>query len=433
VQTVEHNTNVGSSEADASLQIEANFGKPLKQEDFDKVARRRFQDPKPQIKGRFWYIRVWQDVFEGRTLTRKRQRIKLAPASMPEREAKKIAAEVLRPMNQGLISVGSAVNFTEYVDNTYNPTVLPLLAVTTQESYTAMIGKYLKPSFGDACLRDLSPLALQKYFSGMAREGIAHPSIVKVRDTLSSVLRSAVRFQFLITNPLDGLQLPPDKRGRRSRPFISPQQFDALVAMVPEPYATMLHVAVWTGLRVSELIGLKWRCVHADSLSIEERFCRGDWSAPKTQASAATIGVDPGVIARIQQLKTLTVDIRAGCAVRTYNLVKADGPNDLVFQSVKDGKPMRDNNVLKRFIKPAAFKLGIPFVNWRCLRTSHATWLVQAGADPKSVQGQMRHSRISTTMDIYAQVVPEAQRRAVTKLSAFAKNRVPERVPIVVQ
>jgi site-specific recombinase XerD len=97
------------------------------------------------------------------------------------------------------------------------------------------------------------------------------------------------------------------------------------------------------------------------------------------------------------------------------------------------GKPMRDGNVLKRFIKPAASRLGITFVNWRCLRTSYATWLVQSGADPKSVQGQMRHTRISTTMDIYAQVVPEAQRRAVEKLSLFAKTRVPERVPIVVQ
>jgi site-specific recombinase XerD len=73
---------------------------------------------------------------------------------------------------------------------------------------------------------------------------------------------------------------------------------------------------------------------------------------------------------------------------------------------VKAGKPMSDGNVLQRFVKPAARKLGLS-VDWRCLRRSHATWLVQAGADPKSVQGQMRHSRISTTLDIYAQQVAE--------------------------
>ena len=251
-------------------------------------------------------------------------------------------------------------------------------------------------------------------------DGISHNS--KIRDTLSSILRSAVDVEYLNKNPMEGLRLPLDKRPRQAKPTIKPEQFADLVQLIPEPYATMLYVAVWTGLRVSEVIGLKWRCIHADSITVEERYFRGDWSIPKTDASAATIGVSPEVIARIHRLKALTVAVRAGRATRRYQVVKSAGPDDLVFQSVKDGKPMRANNILKRFIKPAASQVGVPFVNWRCLRTSHATWLVQAGADPKSVQGQMRHSRISTTMDIYAQIVPAAQRRAIEKLSEFAKD-----------
>jgi site-specific recombinase XerD len=97
-----------------------------------------------------------------------------------------------------------------------------------------------------------------------------------------------------------------------------------------------------------------------------------------------------------------------------------------VSESAVSGRPMNDQNILKRHIQPAARKMGLPFVNWRCLRTSHATWLVQAGADPKSVQGQMRHSRISTTMDIYAQIVPTAQRRALEQLAEFAKDATPD-------
>jgi len=127
------------------------------------------------------------------------------------------------------------------------------------------------------------------------------------------------------------------------------------------------------------------------------------------------------VIARIHRLKTLTVDVRAGRAVRRYKVVKADGLDELVFQSVKDGKPMSDGNVLKRHIKPAARCLGFK-VTWSSLRTSCATWMVQAGADPKSVQGQMRHSRISTTMDIYAQFVPEGQKQAVQRLREYVRE-----------
>lgn len=89
-----------------------------------------------------------------------------------------------------------------------------------------------------------------------------------------------------------------------------------LIEFIPEPYASMVFMAVLTGLRVSELIGLKWRCIHSDSISVAQRYFRGDWSVPKTQASAATIGVSPAVIARILRLKTLSVEVRAGRAVR---------------------------------------------------------------------------------------------------------------------
>jgi integrase len=114
------------------------------------------------------------------------------------------------------------------------------------------------------------------------------------------------------------------------------------------------------------------------------------------------------------------VKVRAGYGTRLFKLVKSDGPNDLVFQSVKDGRPMNDQNILKRHLQPAAEKLGL-YLNWRALRTSHATWLVQAGADVKSVQAQMRHSRSSTTLDVYAMAVPATQRQAIEKLTEFAK------------
>lgn len=61
------------------------------------------------------------------------------------------------------------------------------------------------------------------------------------------------------------------------------------------------------------------------------------------------------------------------------------------------------------------------WVNWRTLRTSHAVWLKLVGPDPKDAEGQMRHSRISTTMDIYTQFVSESQVRVVEKLSKLVQ------------
>ena len=103
---------------------------------------------------------------------------------------------------------------------------------------------------------------------------------------------------------------------------------------------------MWDG--VSELVGLRWRNVHGDAITIEERYCRGDWGAPKSAASNATIPVNRAVIDRIERLKTMTVEVKAGRTTRHYRVVKSDGPDDLVFQSLQNGSPMRDNSILSK-------------------------------------------------------------------------------------
>ena len=390
------------------------------------MARRRHQNPEPKKHGNYWTLVVWKDEFQNGKLERRQLRVRLAPLETKWREVLRLRDQYLRPLNQGLIAIGSATNFRNFVEQTYIPLEMPLLARTTQQRYSGVLEHYLLPTFGELSLSELTPMTLQKYFSGMSNWKLSGESRHKLRTVLASLLRTAVKkYGLLITNPIEGIQLPPNKTGkRRAKPFLSPEQFDELVSRMPEPYATMVYVATYSGLRISELIGLKWHDLGFDSIAIDERYCRGDWSEPKSNASNTTIGVDRSVIERIHRLKLLTVEVKAGLAIRKYKLVKSDGPDDLVFQSVQHGKPMRDNNILTRHIKPAGRELGLGFVNWRCLRTSRATWMIEAGANPKDVQGQMRHSRIQTTLDIYAQFVPDSQRRAIEQTSKMAAERI---------
>jgi integrase len=271
------------------------------------------------------------------------------------------------------------------------------MAKSTQDRYSGVIKNYLKPQFWNLSLRDITPLTIDRYFAGMRGTDLQYESIDKIRDVLASMLTSAIRYGLLVKNPAEGVWLPRARRGKTSKPWITQKQFSDLVEFISEPYATMLYTAVYTGLRVSELIGLRWNDVHEDSITIDERYVRGDWGTPKSEASKDTIPVNRAVIERILRLKTLTVEVKAGRAARRYKVVKSDGPNDLVFQSVAKGAAMRDNNILKRHIKPAARKLGLDFVNWRCLRSSYATWLKQAKVDVKDAQKLMRHSRVTTT------------------------------------
>src|SRR5262249_48675729 len=152
-------------------------------------------------------------------------------------------------------------------------------------------------------LRDMSTLTLQKCFSGMGTSYLSGDTVLKIREVLSSVLGSAVRYDLLIKNPMLGVEIPRTKvvNKKKQKPHISPEEFQRLMEFIEEPYATMVYVAVFTGLRVSELVGLKWE----DALTVDERYCRGDWSVTKTTGSAATIGVGASVTARIHRLKTL--------------------------------------------------------------------------------------------------------------------------------
>jgi hypothetical protein len=236
----------------------------------------------------------------------------------------------VRPLNQGLESLGSATNFEHYIETIYKPVVKPLMATTSFDRTRGVLDNYLIPAFGNCCLRDLTALTLQTYFSKLTtsttKQTLSHESRDKIRDVLSSALRFAVQHDLLVRNPAESLRIPPDKRGKkRNKPYLTPQQFDLLVGMIPEPYASMVYVAIYTGLRVSELAGLRWNDIGASSITIDERFCRGDWEAPKSEASNATIGVNSCVIDRIHRLKGLTVEVRAGNAIRKYKVAKSDG------------------------------------------------------------------------------------------------------------
>ena len=103
------------------------------------------------------------------------------------------------------------------------------------------------------------------------------------------------------------------------------------------------------------------------------------------------MAVNQTVIERIQRLKSLEVAVRAGRAVRRYKLVKSSGPDDLVFQSVRTGAPMRDNNILVRHIKPAAAKLGHPLGQLAGAAAFVCDVAKMAGADVKDAQALMRH------------------------------------------
>lgn len=399
----------------ASLLVEQIPSEPSPQGGgFEKMARRRYQKPTPKRRGNQWSILVREDVVEDGQRKRKTKRIPLGPKVLTRAEAERLRDDYLANINQASVGIGGAILFRDFA-RIYERDVLPTLASTTRARTKSVLKNHLNPELGNLMLREITLEPLQRYFGRLPGEP---ESVDKVKDVLSAVLRTAVDYGRLSTNPAEKVRLKKRKINK-PKPFLRVDQFYTLLELIAEPYATMMYVGAFTGLRVSELAGLTWGNVGADTITVDQRYSRGDLDQPKSEASRATISVDTHVVDRIHGLKSVEVVLRAGRANRRYKAVKSDRPADLVFQSPVKGAPMRDNNVLVRHLKPAARKLDIGWVNWQVLRRSCATWMDQAQVSVKDAQGLMRHSRASTTQDIYQQVVPESQRRAVRKLTAF--------------
>ena len=396
---------------------------------FERMARRRYQKPTPKKRGNQWTILVREDGVEDGQRIRKVSRVSLGPASLTRAEAERLRDDYLAAINQAQVAIGGACLFRDFA-RLYERDVFPILASTSRERSQSVLKTHLNPEFGDRMLREITLERVQEYFTRVQQSSLSPESVDKIRDVLSAVLRTAVEYGRLSSNPAEKIRLKKRKL-TKPKPFLRVEQFFMLLELIAEPFATMIYVGVFTALRVSELAGLLWRNVHASSITVEQRYCRGDWDEPKSAASKGTIAVDEHVIEGIERLKSLEVVVRAGRGQRRYPAVKSAGPDDLVFQAVAKGAPIRDNNVLARHIKPAARSLGLGWVNWQVLRRSCATWLQQAGVDVKDAQGLMRHSRASTTQDVYQQVVPESQRKAVHKLTAYVKAVNPVQCNVV--
>lgn len=233
--------------------------RPITCEEMERMAKRRYQDPKPFREGSWWWINPRKDEFLNGKLHRVRTRMKVCSADIAEREARKIAAELLRPMNQGLETIGSAMRFADYVKNTFKD-YLETKSSTTQASYNGTLDKDF-PAFGDTPLRYSSLQVLQKYFAGMADKPIGGATVLKIKEVLSSVLANAVLNECLVKNPALHVAIPRSKvvNKHRRKPNLSPEEFNHLLLLIDEPYSTMVYVAVQSGLRVSERLGSSGR------------------------------------------------------------------------------------------------------------------------------------------------------------------------------
>jgi integrase len=304
------------------------------------------------------------------------------------------------------------LTLAEHLSNWLEGYVKTNCSQRTLDGYQSIVERHLVPALGHIQLKHLQPQAIQAYY-GKACETLSARTVHHHHRVLSESLKYAVRQGYLGRNPCE-LVDPPSPRKKAIR-TLTPGEVQALLdAAAGSFYYPVVYTAVSTGLRQGELLGLRWRDVDLDLLSISvsqvlykrRGACR--FNEPKTSHSRRRVAMTPKLALFLRQY-------RAEHERLYRNLGRNLTPDDLVFASVRL-EPL-DPCVLTHAFARMVKKAGLEGVTFHTLRHTFASLMLLRGAKPKVISEALGHSSVAFTMDVYSHIIEGMQEDAMALLN----------------
>jgi len=207
---------------------------------------------------------------------------------------------------------------------------------------------------------------------------------------------------------------PPVVKNKEMNPLNEYQVNDFLDAVKDHRFYNLFHLAVNTGMRRSELLGLRWKDIDDCNIYISQvvHHLTGGRiivEEPKTEKSKRRIDIDPSTALELVQYRQWKESLGVTC--------KGD---DLVFADL-DGTPFKPTTIEKTFNR-TLHDLGIQGVRFHDLRHTHASLMLKQNVNPKIIQERLGHSSIMITMDVYGHIMPSMQKEAVLNFADLLKH-----------
>jgi integrase len=256
---------------------------------------------------------------------------------------------------------------------------------------------------------------LQITYQQMIERGLSARTIRYTHAVLRSAMRQAFQWRLLLENPVDGAKVPQQLRGEmRSLTVEQAQTF--LKAALRTPYGTVLAVALTTGVRPSEYLGLEWQDIdwarQIISVVRSIRRINGRWRFCDTKRSR---------IRRPIKLQSWIVALLRDLQSRGSSHSLCPGAQNLVFRRVS-GQPINADYLAKQ-CRLIFDRVGLPRIRLYVLRHSAATIALAAGVSPKIVSEQLGHASTAFTLDTYAHVLPDMQDEAEEEIMATVATK----------
>lgn len=320
--------------------------------------------------------------------------------------------EALRDQARGILAEGGRQTVAQYLTN-WLVVIKPTIRLGTWQRYEQYVRLHTIPTLGNTSLVKLSGQQLQTLYANRLEAGMSATSVHHLHMMLHHALDNALRLDLVQRNVCD-LVDPPRMR-RHLALALTPQQARSLLdAAKGDPLQALFVVALNTGMRLGELLALRWQFVDLDggSLQVRATLRRAPggfvFAEPKTEHSRRQVMLTPQAVEALRQQYIRQVEHKSA-------LGAAWEDSDLVFPN-SIGKPLEFGNVLRRNYWPLLKRANLPRIRFHDLRHTAATLLLRAGVHPKIVSEMLGHSAISITLDTYSHVLPDMQREAVDAL-----------------
>jgi|tagenome__1003787_1003787.scaffolds.fasta_scaffold20986559_7 integrase len=371
------------------------------------MARPRYQDGSLVVRGkkRKRYVLRWrEDVARpDRTIDRIQRAETIGFVSQMKRH------EALEVLQSRVSSIGQqrrqpkvTMTLSEFVRTEWNPNAALTLKKSSMRIYGFQLERHIFPALGSMPLRVMNRAQIETCLSNMKQKGHATSTLRNIRATFSTVLQAAVDHGFLEKNPAHRIRIR-EADTKKERRFYSSAEMRKLLAVLPEPCRSVVSVAVLAGMRIGEILALRWKRIDLlrGTIEVAENYSCGEFVTPKTKSSRWVLPIS-----------STLVDV-----LKKY---RANGgecsPEALVFRTSK-GTPLNAKNLYNRELAPACDQIELPRVSWHSFRHTHATLLGDVGGSLKTAQALLGHSDMETTLNTYTHAVPDSQRTAVERVA----------------
>ncbi len=318
-------------------------------------------------------------------------------------------------INQGTYTAPSKLTVGQWLD-IWQRDYLGSVKPCTVRTYKMAIGNHVCPALGAVKLADLHPHMVQGFINGLK---LAPASARLVYQVLHRALEKAVDLNYIPRNPSDRCELP-----RQDRKEIHPLDDQQIAALLEAAEGTALEylvrVALFTGMRQSELLGLTWDVVDFTSgqITINKQLSRlehreaGLFISPKS-GKGRTITAAPLVLRALQAQKRRQAEMQLRAGPIWSN------PHGLVFTN-QAGAPLEQRSVDYQFRRIVA-AAGLVGVRFHDTRHTYAVNAIRAGDDIKTVQGNLGHATAAFTLDRYAHFTEAMQKDSAERMEGFVK------------